>query len=150
MTESFKLTMFTYKTTIYEPVQAHKALLEAWNWVKPMVMAGHRLNVVIKPETRSTEQNSKMWAMLSEIASQVDWYGQKLSAEDWKHVLSASLKKQRAVQGLDGGFVVLGLSTSKMTKGEMADLITLMEAFGAQRGVKFSDDATDRDMRLAA
>ena len=140
----------TYKTTIYEAVQGHKALLEAWNWVKPMVMAGHRLNVVIKPETRSTEQNSKMWAMLSEIASQVDWYGQKLSAEDWKHVLSASLKKQRAVQGLDGGFVVLGLSTSKMTKGEMADLITLMEAFGAQRGVKFSDDATDRDMRLAA
>ena len=140
----------TYKTTIYEPVQAHKALLEAWNWVNPMVMAGHRLTVVIKPETRSTEQNSKMWAMLSEISTQVDWYGQKLSAEDWKHVLSASLKKQRAVQGLDGGFVVLGLSTSKMTKGEMADLITLMEAFGAEKGVKFSDDATDRDMRLAA
>ncbi|WP_438980155.1 recombination protein NinB [Polynucleobacter sp.] len=139
-----------YKTTIYEAVQGHKALLEAWNWAKPMVIAGHRLNVVIKPETRSTEQNSKMWAMLSEISTQVDWYGQKLSAEDWKHVLSASLKKQRAVQGLDGGFVVLGLSTSKMTKGEMADLITLMEAFGAQRGVKFSDDATDRDMRLAA
>lgn len=140
----------TYKTTIYEAVQGHKALLEAWNWVKPMVIAGHRLNVVIKPETRSTEQNSKMWAMLSEISAQVDWYGQKLSAEDWKHVLSASLKKQRAVQGLDGGFVVLGLSTSKMTKGEMADLITLMEAFGAEKGVKFSDDATDRDMRLAA
>ena len=39
--------------------------------------------------------------------------------------------------GLDGGFVVLGLSTSKMTRAEMSDLQQLMEAFGAERGVKF-------------
>jgi hypothetical protein len=45
---------------------------------------------------------------------------------------------------------VLGLSTSKMTKAEMAELITLMEAFGAQQGVVFSDGATERDMRLSA
>jgi NinB protein len=134
----------------WEPVQAHKALTTtAWPWIKSMLAAGHRLSVTIKPETRSTEQNSKMWAMLGEIASQVNWYGQKLDATDWKHILSASLKKQRAVQGIDGGFVVLGLSTSKMTKAEMAELITLMEAFGAQRGVVFSDDATERDLRLA-
>ena len=138
-----------YKATIHSREQAKFKLQEAFAWIKPLVDEGHRLNVVIKPETRSTEQNSKMWAMLSEISAQVDWYGQKLSAEDWKHVLSASLKKQRAVQGLDGGFVVLGLSTSKMTKGEMADLITLMEAFGAEKGVKFSDDE-ERYERLAA
>ena len=81
--------------------------------------------------------------MLTDISKQVDWYGRKLAPEDWKHVLSASLKKQDAVPGIDGGFVVLGLSTSKMTKGEMADLQTLIEAFGAQQGVKFS--AMDRD-----
>ena len=39
---------------------------------------------------------------------------------------------------IDGGFVVLGLSTSKMTVAEMSELQTLMEAFGAQQGVKFS------------
>lgn len=140
-----------FRAKLREPVQA-KALLDngAWMWVKPMLMAGHRLTITIKPETRSTEQNSKMWAMLGEIANQVDWYGQKLDSTDWKHILSASLKKQRAVPGIDGGFVVLGLSTSKMTRAEMAELITLMEAFGAQRGVKFSDDATERDERLAA
>jgi hypothetical protein len=42
------------------------------------------------------------------------------------------------VPGLDGGFVVLGQSTSKMTKAEMCDLQTLMEAFGAEKGVRFS------------
>jgi len=76
--------------------------------------------------------------MLTDISKQVDWYGRKLSPDDWKHVFSAALKKQDVVPGLDGGFVVLGLSTSKMTKAEMCDLQTLMEAFGAEKGVRFS------------
>ena len=79
-----------------------------------------------------------MWAMLEDVARQVEWHGRKLSKEDWKHVFSASLKRQDAVPGIDGGFVVLGQSTSKMTVGEMGDLMTLMEAFGAEQGVRFS------------
>jgi hypothetical protein len=33
---------------------------------------------------------------------------------------------------------VLGKSTSKMTKSEMAELQELIEAFGAQQGVRFT------------
>lgn len=94
--------------------------------------------VEIKPRTRSLDQNARMWAMLAEIAQQVEWHGQKLAPEDWKHVFSASLKQQRAVPGLDGGFVVLGQSTSKMTIREMSDLMEIASAFGAERGVRFS------------
>lgn len=104
---------------------------------KAWLMAGHKLMLTIEPETRSLEQNARMWAMLADVASQVDWYGQKLSSEDWKNIFSASLNKQRAVPGLDGGFVVLGKSTSKMTIQEMTELMDLMDAFGAERGVKF-------------
>lgn len=93
--------------------------------------------VEIKPRTRSLDQNARMWAMLSDIAGQVEWHGQKLAAEDWKHVFSASLKQQRAVPGLDGGFVVLGQSTSKMSIREMSDLMEIAAAFGAERGVRF-------------
>jgi hypothetical protein len=93
--------------------------------------------VEIKPRTRSLDQNARMWAMLNDIAGQVEWHGQKLAAEDWKHVFSASLKQQRAVPGLDGGFVVLGQSTSKMTIREMSDLMEIATAFGAERGVRF-------------
>lgn len=124
--------------TLYSPQQAHTELMRAWEWIKAQTMAGHRLQLVIKPETRSLAQNARLWAMLTEVSQQVDWYGRKLTAEEWKHVFSASLKKQDVVPGLDGGFVVLGLSTSKMTKSEMSDLQTLMEAFGAQQGVRFS------------
>ena len=87
---------------------------------------------------RSTEQNSRMWAMLTDVSSQVVWYGQKLQPEEWKDVFSASLRRQKVVPGIDGGFVVLGMRTSKMTVAQMAELMELMEAFGAQQGVRFT------------
>lgn len=124
---------------LINPVQAHAVVREQWPQIKATLMAGKRLVWSIKEETRSTEQNKRMWAMLNEIADQVEWYGQKLSAEDWKHMFSASLKKQRAVVGLDGGVVVLGQQTSKMTISEMTDLMMLIEAFGAEKGVVFSE-----------
>lgn len=96
--------------------------------------------VEFKAPRRTLEQNSRMWALLTDVARQVDWYGQKLSPEDWKTVFTASLRKARIVPGLDGGFVPLGMRTSDMTKTEMGDLMTLIEAFGAEHGVIFGDD----------
>lgn len=126
--------------TLYQPVQAYQQIKSAWDWIKSMLMAGHRLTLSIKPETRSDAQNRRMWAMLSDVSRQVEWYGKKLDAEDWKHVFSASLRKLAVVPNLDGtGFVALGLSTSRMTKAEMSDLMELMSAFGAERGVAWSD-----------
>jgi hypothetical protein len=108
-------------------------------FLKEMLQANKRLVLTVCEETRSLEQNRKCWAMLSEVSEQVNWHGQNLSAEDWKHVFTASLKKQRAVPGIDGGFVVLGQSTSKMTIAEMSELIELMHAFGAEHNVTFKD-----------
>lgn len=98
--------------------------------IKPLV-------VEIKPLTRTLEQNSKLWACLSDVSRQVEWHGRKLTPEEWKHVFSAALKKQDVVPGIDGGFVVLGQSTSQMTVREMADLIELAQAFGVEHGVRF-------------
>jgi len=121
------------------PVQAHTAMTKSiWPQLKSALMAGHRMVLEVKPSTRSLEQNARLWAMLTDISNQVDWYGRKLTPHDWKHVFTASLKKQDVVPGIDGGFVVLGASTSKMTKTEMCDLQTLMEAFGAEQGVRFT------------
>jgi len=96
--------------------------------------------VVIKPPTRSDDQNAKLWPMLGDVSKQVDWYGRKLSDEDWKHVFTASLRKLDVVPNLDGtGFVALGKSTSNMSKHEFSDLITLIYAFGAEKGVVWTD-----------
>lgn len=97
------------------------------------------LVVTIQEKTRNLEQNAKMWAMLAEVAAQKVWHGRKLTAENWKDMFSASLKQQDVVPSIDGnGFVVMGQSTSKMTKREMADLIALIQAFGDMNGVVFS------------
>jgi len=78
-----------------------------------------------------------MWANLEDIAQQVIWYGQKLDKQEWKDVLTAGLKKQKIVPGIEGGFVVIGARTSKMSIAEMNELIELTTMFGAQQGVKF-------------
>lgn len=88
---------------------------------------------------RTPEQNSKLWPMLTDISKQVDWYGQKLTKWDWKDVFTAALKKAKVVPGLDGGFVVCGLHTSQMKKKDMSELLELMTAFGAEKGVQWSD-----------
>ena len=123
---------------LINPVQAHQAIEAAWRHAKALLMAGHRLTLEVRPEKRSDAQNRRLWAMLADISAQVDWYGQKLTSEEWKDVLSAGLKRTKVVPGLDGGFVVCGQSTSRMTRAEMCELQELMEAFGAQQGVKFT------------
>lgn len=98
--------------------------------------------VTFAEPTRNLEQNALMWPLLEDIAHQVEWYGHRLSSEEWKDVLTAGLRKEKVVPGINGGFVVLGQRTSKMTKREFSELIELIYAWGAQHGVKFR---TDRD-----
>ena len=97
--------------------------------------------VTLAEPTRTLDQNSLLWPLLTEVSKQVDWYGNKLTADEWKDVFSAALKKQKVVPGLDGGFVVCGQSTSRMSKREFSDLVELIYAFGAERGVVFYGQA---------
>lgn len=110
-------------------------------WARQVITEAQPYSVVtVRAPTRSTRQNAKLWAMLGDVSSQVVWHGLHLSADDWKDVFSAALRKARIVPGLDNkGFVALGLRTSQMTVAEMADLIELIYAFGAERGVKWTE-----------
>ena len=97
--------------------------------------------VEFKEAKRSNDQNSKMWACLTDIAQQVQWHGIKLTPDDWKLVFLDALKREvRMVPNIDGnGFVNLGRSSSDLSKGEMADLITIILAFGDKHGVQFHE-----------
>ena len=97
--------------------------------------------VKVSEPTRSLEQNSLLWPLLTEVSRQVEWYGKKLDEESWKGIFTAALKKSRVVPGLDGGFVVLGQRTSQMDKKTFSDLLEIVYAFGAERGVVFEDRA---------
>ncbi len=99
--------------------------------------APHDCVVSFRENTRTLEQNALLWARLTQLSEQVKWDGQTLTPSEWKDLLTASLRKQKVVRGIDGGLVFLGLRTSHMSKAEMADLLTLMEAFAAERGITF-------------
>lgn len=103
---------------------------------------GRPLEVIVREyePRRTSDANALMWALLSDLSRQVEWHGQHLAPEDWKDMFSASLRRQRVVPAIDGpGFVVLGQRTSRMTKSEFSDLIELIRAFGAERGVHWSE-----------
>lgn len=108
-----------------------------------MVRLQHGVDSVveIKDPTRSLEQNALMWELLGKLAKQKQWpvdgKMQLLTPDEWKDILTAGLKKSRVAQGTDGGFVMLGSRTSKMTKREMSELVELIYAFGAEHGVEF-------------
>jgi hypothetical protein len=95
--------------------------------------------VEIKAQKRTLPQNSRLWAMLTDIALQTDWHGVKLSPDDWKLLMLSGLKAEmRIVPNLDGtGFVNLGTRSSDLSVEEMSDLIELIHAFAAKRGIQF-------------
>ena len=97
--------------------------------------------IEFKAVKRSLPQNDRMWAMLTDVASQLPWHGVKLRPDDWKLIFLDALKRElRMVPNIDGtGFVNLGRSSSDLSKGEMSELMELMAAFGAEHGVVFRE-----------
>lgn len=118
------------------PLRAESDRKKAHAWIDRAPLGW---TLVFKPPTRSTFQNSRLWAFLDDIAAQKEWEGKRRTSEAWKDLFSAALKTQEIVRGLDGGIVALGARTSEMSPEEMSDLLALIEAWGAQNEVVFTD-----------
>lgn len=112
--------------------------LRAARWVEKLP-PGTR--VEFKQPKRSLDQNSKLWAMLTDVALQLPWHGLKLTPDDWKFIFLDALKRElRVVPNIDGtGFVNIGRSSSDLGKEEMSELIELIFAFGANHNIVWSD-----------
>lgn len=105
---------------------------------------GRRLVVTVTEPTRNLESNAAMWVLLGDLSRQVVWTvdgkQQLLSPEEWKDIMTAGLRReQRVATGIEGGFVILGARTSKMTQREMGELLELIQAFGAEHQVKWTE-----------
>lgn len=88
---------------------------------------------------RTDGQNKHLHHLLGDISKQVIWYGNRLTVQEWKRMFSAALKKSKSVPGIDhDSFVLVGDETKTMDYKTCADLILLAEAFGNERGVRWS------------
>ena len=99
-------------------------------------IAPHGAVVNVRPATRTTEQNARMWAMLSEI-SRAKPEGRELTPEVWKSLFMHALgHTQRFEMALDGkGVVPVGFRSSRLTKEEMSDLMEMISEYGARHNV---------------
>jgi NinB protein len=126
---------------LYNAQQAHRAFGNAWEHAKALLMAGHRLTLEIKPETRSSPQNARLHAMLTELSNRTAWHGEKLPMETWKRLcMAAWMREERQspqlVPALDGnGVDIIYERTSKLSKAEMGRLMEWVEAFAAEQGI---------------
>jgi hypothetical protein len=103
--------------------------------------------VWVKEPTRNGDQNAAMWPILEAFSEQLEWpvngRMSKLTADEWKDLLSAAFRKEqsRVAPGLDGGFVMLGQRTSKFSKREFSDWLEFLNATAADRGVELERQA---------
>jgi hypothetical protein len=109
------------------------------------ILAPDGWSVRFSEPNRNLEQNAMMWALLERFSKQLKWpvNGEMVSLEpeEWKDLLSAAFKKetQRVAMGLDGGMVLLGMRTSRMSKPKFAQFMEFIQATAAQRGVDTSE-----------
>jgi hypothetical protein len=104
------------------------------------LVAPEGATVTIKENKRSLPQNDRLHAMLTDIAAQLVWHGQKWPMDDWKKNLLACFKTDVRIMPRADGFGVVPVGgTSDLTVAEAGDFMTFIEAFGAQHGVVFHD-----------
>ena len=137
---------------LIEPVQAHKTLAALWPEIKAELMAGHRLRVSVKTETRRDSQNAHFHSLISQIAEHMG--GDLASADDCKRVTLSAFKidtlrdpvlgpewakfgEMRIGRGLRGETVLLGNQTRDLSVKLAAAFITWLEAFGAENNIRF-------------
>lgn len=123
-------------------IETREQFSTAFSWAAEILktgLTGGPMSLFVGRPIRSQEQNDKMWPMLRDIAKQVKWSDAKLTAEEWKDIFTAAIKKQKLVPGLDGGLVVIGGHTSRMSRQELSELIELLYSFGTEKEVVWSE-----------
>ena len=97
--------------------------------------------VEVKPTKRTLEQNSKLHALLTDIAVTVEWAGQRRDVETWKRLLTAAWCRARGepiemLPALDGnGVDIVFRRTSELTKNEMIELIEYIMAWAIDHDI---------------
>jgi hypothetical protein len=100
--------------------------------------------LVIKDEDRSAEQNKLLHGRITDISKQVEHAGKRWDVLTWKRLLTAAWLREKGDQpqlipAIDGhGFDVVYERTSKLSVKQCCELITWIEAYGAENQVRWT------------
>lgn len=89
-------------------------------------------------------QRAKFHAMVRDISNQVVWAEEYMTEEEWKRLFLGAAYGQRPMPNPfdpHAPFVIVNNERVRgMKKMTMAELITMVEVFGQERGVKWSEE----------
>lgn len=152
------------KLTLYNAQQGHVAYSGAWAQMKPALLYGNRLSMVVTEETRRDNHNRHFHKLIGVIAEQDQVLGKALDAESWKRLLVDAFKHDtkddddlkaewakfgeiRLLPALNHpGFVMCGEQTRTFTIKLARAFIEWLYAFGAERGIRFPTFEHEEEM----
>lgn len=86
--------------------------------------------------TRMTDEQRRMLnTVCGDLADQVMWHGNRLSKDDWRHMISGTVLGWRMLRGIDTGngspgLIYLGGSSKDLSKSQASDAITMAIQIG--------------------
>ena len=120
--------------------------LKAKQFAMDLILSlGEGYEVVIQEITRTSEQNKRLHAVLTDISEQVEWKGLELNVVQWKRLCTYSWLREIGespimVPALDGnGMDMLYEKTSQMSKKQLTSLTEWCYSFGAENDVQFKE-----------
>jgi len=96
--------------------------------------------MVLKPKTRSLDQNARLHMLLQNVAKSVPWAGKRRDTETWKRLFTAAWMRARgeATEFMpsvdDHGVDVVFRHTSQLSIKECGELMEFIEAWCAEHG----------------
>ena len=114
--------------------------------VKAIADAPNGYHVTVRPPSRTLDQNAAQWPYLLAFSQQLKWPVNgamvALTPDEFKDLLTAAFQGEtvRLAMGLNGGVVMLGLRTSKMSKARFSEWMDFLTASAALRGVTVYED----------
>lgn len=84
---------------------------------------------------RTLPQNDRQWLLLTAVADQLVWHGQKYTAPEWKDYFMHAYRGEKWMPFEDGGMIPIGRSTSSLSTAEHCEFTALIEAFCARHDI---------------
>lgn len=107
-----------------EPVSAYRQIADLWPRIKAELIAGHRLQLIVKRETRSAAQNRLLHSSLGDVSRQIEWAQRKRDIEVWKRLhmaawMRATHQPIELLPALDGaGVDIVFRRSSELNRAE--------------------------------
>lgn len=143
-----------FQTVAINAQHGHTVIQDLWKWAKANLVAGHRISIDAKPETRTTAQNRLLHSRISDVAAQKEWAGKRRDVDTWKRLLTAAWLRARGesvelLPAIDGhGVDVVFRRTSSLTVAECSELADYILAWGDGEGVKWCKQSLGRDFAM--